>query len=163
MELVRHYLEQFRQLGREDFLAKFTDPFFLFRDNNGSKNTVDLTTNPAALKVYKVLAPTAAKVPATTSQPRKLLVGSGPDRDLSIDHSTVSMRHAFIAFDPEHKAYRLGDAGSDSGTYLNDEPIEVGNPVYIKNGNTVSFGDCDYLFFIPEGFADLLERLLKQS
>ena len=115
MEQVRQYVELLRQMGREKFLTTYTDPFFLFRDGNGGVSIADLNTNPAALNVYKVLAPSAPKVPANPNQPRKLLVGSGPDRDLSINHATVSTRHAFIAFDIEQKAYRLGDAGSENG------------------------------------------------
>jgi pSer/pThr/pTyr-binding forkhead associated (FHA) protein len=161
MEVVRHYIKVLRQMGREEFLATHSDPFFLFRDCNGGKNAADPTIDPDALNVYRVLTPGALKTPANPNQPRKLLVGSGPDRDVSIDHATVSARHAFIAFDPEQKAYRLGDAGSEKGTYLNGEPVEVGNPVYIKAGNTISFGDCNYLFFTPEGFADLIEQLIK--
>ncbi len=161
MEMVRQYVDLLRQVGREKFLTTYTDPFFLFLENNGGGSKEDLSTNPAALNAYRVLAPSTPKVPTNPNQPRKLLVGSGPDRDLSINHATVSARHAFIAFDNEQKSYRLGDAGSENGTYINGEAVEAGNPVYIKNGNTVSFGDCDYMFFSPEGFADLIERLLN--
>lgn len=161
MELVRQYVELLRQMGREKFLTTYTDPFFLFHDSDGTVSGADLNKNPTALNTYKVLAPSAPKVPMNPNRPRNLLVGSGPDRDLSINHATVSARHAFIAFDLEQKAYRLGDAGSENGTYINGEPVDVGNPVYLKNGNTISFGDRDYMFFSPEGFADLIERLLK--
>ena len=80
-----------------------------------------------------------------------------------IDHSTVSKRHAFMSYDTEKEAYKMGDAGSTNGTFLNGQSVEAGDPVYVRDGNVVSFGDCDYMFFTPTGFIQLLKRLKKEE
>jgi hypothetical protein len=41
--------------------------------------------------------------------------------------------------------------------------VEAGDPVYVRDGNVVSFGDCDYMFFTPTGFIQLLKRLKKEE
>ena len=41
--------------------------------------------------------------------------------------------------------------------------VEAGDPVYVRDGNVVSFGDCDYMFFTPAGFIQLLKRLKKEE
>ncbi len=169
MEIVQHYLEVFLEAGEEEFLARFNHPFLLFPEKHGPGGFTTYHTRMAnrdsgskiagsgkEIKQFRVLPPKSESGPAF---PKKQLIGRSTDRDFSIDHSTVSKRHAFIIFDEEKNSFRMGDAGSTNGTFLNGQAVEAGDPVYLRDGNVVSFGDCDYLFFSPSAFLDLLRRL----
>jgi hypothetical protein len=112
------------------------------------------------LRKYLVLLP---KYPNTGKVPTKFLVGRSEDREFNIDHSTVSKRHAFILLDPDKNTYQLGDAGSTNGTLLDGRAVKAGEPVQLKDGDIISFGDCDYMFFSPQGFVDLVKRLQAQE
>lgn len=173
MEIVQHYLETYLDIGEENFLEKYNHPFLLYPEKHGSSNFSTYHTRMAdrgpgariagtgkEIKQFRVLPP---KGLAQGSFPQKFLVGRSPERELFIDHSTVSKRHAYIAFDEEKQAYKLGDAGSTNGTFLNGQAVEAGDPVFIRDGNVVSFGDCDYMFFSPGGFIQLLKRLKTEE
>ncbi len=168
MNTVKQYLEAFLELGESAFLEKYNHPFLLYPGKHGhggfrSYHTqmadrtqgANLAGSGKPLRDFMVLSPASS---AKGKVPNKLLVGRSDDKDLSIDHSTVSKRHAFIIKD-ESGSYKLGDAGSTNGTFLNGQRVETGEPVFIKDGNILSFGDCDYLYYSPRGFIDILARI----
>jgi len=172
MEIVEDYLKFLLEEGEEPFLENFGHPFLLYPEKHGAGGFSTYHTRMAdrgagsriagsgkEIKQFRVLRPNSEQAP---SFPSKMLVGRSTDRDFSIDHSTVSKRHAFIAHDDERQAYRLGDAGSTNGTFLNGQAVESGEPVFIRDGNIISFGDCDYMFFSPAGFVELLKRLKSE-
>ncbi|HWA64762.1 MAG TPA: FHA domain-containing protein [Mycobacteriales bacterium] len=69
-------------------------------------------------------------------------VGRHPDSDIFLDDVTVSRQHATFTRTPE--GYRLQDAGSLNGTYLNRERIEAAG---LGNGDEVQIGKFRLLFF----------------
>lgn len=167
MDTVQEYLEALQQQGEEALRGRLRHPVLLYPEKHGARGFSSYHTRMAdrgtgsriagggqEMRAYHVLAPPEDRSPTV-----KLLVGRGSEREYNIDHSTVSKRHAFILFDEQRKAYQLGDAGSTNGTLLNGQAVESGEPVYLRDGNVVSFGDCDYLFFSPDGFLELLKRL----
>ncbi|MBN2495672.1 MAG: FHA domain-containing protein [Deltaproteobacteria bacterium] len=172
MDTVQDYLDAFLQLGDAAFRERFCHPFFLYADEHGStafKSVHTQMSDSSAKGVsgsnkpitdFRCLTPRAGP---DGSFPSKMLVGRSQNRDLAIEHSTVSKRHAFIVLDEEKNAWKLGDSGSTNGTFLNGRTVDSGEPVYIRDGNIVSFGDCDYLFYSPEGFAAMLERLSAEG
>jgi pSer/pThr/pTyr-binding forkhead associated (FHA) protein len=169
METVQEYIETLAQLGTKAFLAKYSTPVILYQEKHDSKGfatghtrMVDyqsgtgILQNDQELRKYRVLLP---KCPDTGKIPNKFLVGRSEDREFNIDHSTVSKRHAFILLIPDKNTYQLGDAGSTNGTLLDGQAVKTGEPVALKDGDNISFGDCDFLFFSPQGFVDLMKRL----
>lgn len=173
MEIVQHYLEFFLAEGEDAFVGRFNHPFMLYPEKHAAGGFSTYHTRMAdrgegahiagsgkEIRQFKVLPPNAS---LGSKYPSKLLVGRSTERDFSIDHSTVSKRHAFIMYDSEKDAYKLGDAGSTNGTFLNGQSVESGEPVYVRDGNIVSFGDCDYMFFSPKGFIELLKRIKSEE
>jgi hypothetical protein len=158
------------ELGADVFLKQYFHPFLLYPDDLGHGgfrtyhtrmadrgHAVSLSGTHKKMLDYIVLVP-------NTSQPTsKLLVGRSEERDIYVDHSTVSKRHAFFLFDEENRTYKLGDAGSTNGTFINGQPVAAGQPVFIRDGNVVSFGDRDFLFFSPAGFSKTLARLAPKG
>lgn len=172
MELfIKEYLEAYREMGPEAFRQKFDHLFLLFPEKHvhGELKTYhtrmaerdeagDLWASGRKLDEFRVLTPGSAHAGAS----EHFLVGRGEDRDLSIDHSTVSKRHAFFIRDERTGTYLLGDAGSTNGTFVNGQRVESGKSVPLKDGMVVSFGDCDYLFLTPDGFAALVEKMSRR-
>jgi pSer/pThr/pTyr-binding forkhead associated (FHA) protein len=170
MDTVQDFLEQLLAIGEDAFRNQYCHPFLLYGSKHGASGFSTYHTQMAdrhgaggnagdeqELLQFRILLPSTKVANAST----KLLVGRGPERDFSIDHSTVSKRHAYLLYDPEHFSYQLGDAGSTNGTFFNGQPVEAGEPVNLRDSCLVSFGDCDYLFFSPEGFVALLKRLMQ--
>ncbi len=171
MRTVMDALKELEEKGEEAFLSRFDHPALLFPSGHGPGQFQSFHTRMASrghaqqargerllYRDFQLLLPlSSGRGPA----PDKLLVGRSPDRDFTIDHSSVSKRHAFIVREPDRDAYRLGDAGSTNGTFLNGDPVESGMPVYLRDGNTVSFGDCDYLFYSPRGLLGLLRQIME--
>lgn len=173
MVKVSWYLEQFQQLGETDFLQKYNHPFFIYPEKSTAAGFSSYHTRMAdrregayisssgqKMREFLVLQPNPSLAGKETE---KLIIGRSPERDFTIDHSTVSKRHAFLSRDKENQGWRLGDVGSTNGTFLNGQPVDVGTPVLLRDGQVVSFGDCDFLFFSPEGFVDLLKRLQQEG
>ena len=72
--------------------------------------------------------------------------GRHPDSDLFLDDITVSRRHAEIIRTPD--GYRVRDAGSLIGTYLNRERVE---DAALANGDELQIGKFKLVFFLGAG------------
>ena len=174
MDTVKHYLELLQQKGEQAILQKYAHPFLLYPEKYGKGSFTayhtQMVSRPGGaggiagvgknILQFRVLSPNPE---LGTSYPRKMIVGRSPEREFCVDHSTVSKRHAVLIYDADRNSYRLGDAGSTNGTFLNGQSVEAGRPVYIKDGSVVTFGDCDFLFFSPRGFVELLKRLGEEN
>jgi hypothetical protein len=170
MDTVQEFAEHFKEIGEDKFLSKFNQPFLLYPEKQGAKafsthhtqmsgrdSGINIAGSETELQRFHVLPCRSSQ--ETNTEKRNFLIGRGEDRHFSIDHSTVSKRHAFILFNTSNQTYQLGDAGSTNGTFLDGQTVEAGEPVFIRDGSVVSFGDCDYLFFSSKGFSELLKRL----
>ena len=73
----------------------------------------------------------------------RLLIGRGTNAGLRLDDPSVNWEHATIEKDA--RGFRLVDAGSATGTYLNGEKIDAAN---LHDGDTVGIGP--YLIEIRE-------------
>ena len=72
-------------------------------------------------------------------------LGRHPDSDISLDDITVSRRHADI--ERTDDGYRVTDAGSLNGTYVNQERVES---AFIRHGDELQIGKFRLVFFERE-------------
>ncbi|WP_394941322.1 FHA domain-containing protein [Psychromicrobium sp. YIM B11713] len=63
------------------------------------------------------------------------LAGRHPDADVFLDDVTVSRRH--VEFRREEKGFRVVDAGSLNGTYVNGDRVDS---LLLRSGNEVQIG-----------------------
>jgi hypothetical protein len=91
-----------------------------------------------------IVTPDGRQLPLTDGQ---LLIGRKdikhgilPDLDLTeIDTMKIaSRRHATI--DGVQNSYTVTDVNSSNGTFVNDQRLDVGRPVLLKDGDTIAFG-----------------------
>lgn len=71
----------------------------------------------------------------------EITVGRDPYCDVYVDNPGVSRQHFKINYG-ETGEYRVTDAGSSNGTYLNDRPVKVGT---LRDGDIVQFGKYSLL------------------
>ena len=76
-----------------------------------------------------------------------LLIGRLPDNHLSLNHGSVSRRHAKISVTP--KGVYIEDMGSQNGSTINGTPIKGSNP--IRPGDILRIGHVPLYYF---GFID---------
>ncbi len=69
-------------------------------------------------------------------------LGRHPDSDISLDDITVSRRHAEVVASPD--GYRVRDAGSLNGTYVNGERVDSAPLVH---GDELQVGKFRLIFF----------------
>ena len=67
--------------------------------------------------------------------------GRHPNSDIFLDDITVSRRHA--EFRKEHDEFRVVDAGSLNGTFVNREPVES---TVLANGDEIQIGKFRLVF-----------------
>jgi len=103
---------------------------------------VDLSDVPAGTGVLVVTRGEAAGSRILLDLPTTL-AGRHPDSDLFLDDITVSRRHAEIVRDGD--TYRVRDAGSLNGTYVNRERIEE---AALTHGDVLQVGKYKLHFLI---------------
>lgn len=169
MDLVQTFLDEFCEIGEKNFIEKHNHPILLYPDNDetGRLSTYHtrmairdpqqkLDARSTEIARFRILLP---NTPPGQAFPAKMLLGRTQDRDFTINHPTISKRHAYFLLDEKKGSYKLGDAGSTNGTSINGRSVEAGDPVFVRDGSVITFGECDYLFFSPAGFAKLLQQL----
>ena len=72
-------------------------------------------------------------------------VGRGPESDIFLDDVTVSRKHAeiFRRERPQEKGFRIRDAGSLNGTYVNRVRVDS---VDLRNGDEIQIGKYRFKF-----------------
>jgi pSer/pThr/pTyr-binding forkhead associated (FHA) protein len=80
-----------------------------------------------------------------TLSPTVTRLGRHPDSDISLDDITVSRRHAEI--ERTDDGYRVTDAGSLNGTYVNQERVDA---ALIRHGDELQIGKFRLVFFERE-------------
>lgn len=77
-----------------------------------------------------------------------IIIGRNADNDLRIENLAVSGRHARL--EPEGSRYRIVDAGSTNGTFVNDRKVEAQT---LKEGDRVTLGKHSLTFRFGDGKA----------
>ena len=72
-----------------------------------------------------------------------MTAGRHPDSDIFLDDITVSRRHA--EFRRENGEFRVVDAGSLNGTYINRQPVD--SAVLLANHDEIQIGKVRLVFF----------------
>jgi pSer/pThr/pTyr-binding forkhead associated (FHA) protein len=78
-----------------------------------------------------------------------LAIGRTRDSDLVVHEPSVSQRHARLRWEAARGECFLKDVGSTNGTYVNTRPIYT-EEVQLMDGDTVCFGDAQFMFLLIE-------------
>lgn len=161
MERFRDFVKIVATLTREEFLEQFPHPLLLFSERPGALDgfahtrLVEPVEGSQAIDRFSQQAldfvPLLPNPKPGREFPHKAFVGRDKRRDFVIQHSTVSNRHACLFFEPEPGVWKLVDSGSTNGTQLRGRALSPGDPVALHDGDVITFGKVDFLFFTPDG------------
>lgn len=97
------------------------------------------------------------------SQTKVTVIGRQEGCDLSLQHPSISRRHAEISF--ANGRYVLRDLASKNGTFLNDWRVEPGSIHLLSGNETLRFGQVQFVFRLRQARPEssLLLRTQKSS
>ncbi len=161
MERFRDFVKVVATLQRGEYVQQFPHPLLLYSERPGALDGfvhTRLVESVAGaehidrfseqLQDFLVLLPN----PRPGRQfPQRGFVGRDARRDYVIQHSTVSKRHACLFYDEQAGDWRLVDSGSTNGTQVRGRTLVPGRPVAVGDGDVITFGKVDFLFFEPAG------------
>lgn len=80
---------------------------------------------------------------------KPVYIGRSRQCQVRVVNDSVSKTHASIVFDRSTGGYFLTDEKSRNGTFVNSEPLGVGEKTPLWSGAFVSFGDAVFVFIDP--------------
>jgi pSer/pThr/pTyr-binding forkhead associated (FHA) protein len=165
MKPLSQYAPACAALSRDAFVQRYPGPFLV----HSSRGAGALQTSGGGRTLDGVVvddpSPDDAKADVqsvfTVSQfaPKmpRLAIGSDPTSALRVPVASVSRVHAWLYRVGD--AWRIEDAGSSLGTWVNGEGVEAGAGQTLQPGDRVSLGVVD-LTFLPAGaFYELVKQL----
>ena len=91
-----------------------------------------------------------------------ITVGRTSNNDVVLFDNTVSRFHAVLSFDEKSGSWRVEDAESQNGTYVNEVKLAPRVPTPLADGMPLRFGAVGLVFLTPDGLVRLLEGKLKK-
>lgn len=78
---------------------------------------------------------------------RAVTIGRGDENDLTLEHPTVSRRHATMTL--RDGRWYVADQGSFNGTFINGDRIPPGIALQLRHADRIAFGSAVLLFSEP--------------
>ncbi|HET9625437.1 MAG TPA: FHA domain-containing protein [Kofleriaceae bacterium] len=169
MDAAAHY-RHLRSLGRDEFLAAAAPAVLVRQRGDAAAPDTDVPvvtvevdaaaafdetspqrTWPAdgdALELYPL-----TKKPGA-SFPDRITIGRTPNNDVVIPDHSVSRLHAYAR--PADHGWRIADAGSKNGSWLDDTALEPRREVALPPGGVLTLGDVRLTFYRARDLFDLL-------
>ena len=150
-----------QSLGRDQFLAKHSEPFLVVEDIGGqgdmesfsTVNGVKASGRRAAVEAgtisLRARAMAIKKRDKANEYANMITVGRAPNNDIAVEIASVSKFHAYFTYEKNEQRWYLHDAGSANGTWLNGEKLgESQKKVPITDGAAIQLGpDARARFF----------------
>jgi hypothetical protein len=99
---------------------------------------------------------------STRSDVAGIGIGRSESNDVVIQNGSVSRLHALIHRDARTGEWRLTDAGSRNGTFVDGIPVPHEQSALLKDGTVVKLGDVQLRFLLPHSFLSHLESKLDK-
>ncbi|MBS2027407.1 MAG: FHA domain-containing protein [Deltaproteobacteria bacterium] len=129
----------------------------LLQDGDERKRTA-LISKGAMIKKSAEIKTDLSKLEVTLLPPMaaggSLKVGRAPDNDLILEDPSASKYHALLAWKNGHG--ELTDLGSMNGTTVNGQGVEANTPRQLRDGEVISFGGAQFVFYSSPRIFDIL-------
>jgi hypothetical protein len=86
----------------------------------------------------------------------QISVGRTRTLDVWLPFGKISKLHAYFTPHDNGTRYTLTDAGSTNGTFVSGKQLSRDQPVELRSGALIQFGDFQCLFFMPQALYALL-------
>jgi hypothetical protein len=118
---------------------------------SGSSTFSPNSDNPIVLQI---------RPESTRSDVAGIGLGRSESNDVVVQNSSVSRLHALIHRDARSGEWRITDAGSRNGTFVNGMKVAAEQSAPLTDGITVRLGDVHMRFLLPNSFLTHLESKL---
>jgi hypothetical protein len=174
-ETVLDYLQSFRALGPEQFLATYKHPFLV--ENYLAPSSKIKLARVETISEFELndISPSrsneedksllrARVVPLEKrdidSAERMIFVGRTANNDIVLPNKMVSKLHAYFSQVPGRGVTQLVDMNSTNGTFINGTRLAPSVKSTLQDEDVISFGPETKLeFFSPASFCLLLQEL----
>ncbi|MCP3138039.1 FHA domain-containing protein [Pyxidicoccus xibeiensis] len=85
-------------------------------------------------------------------------VGRTDECDLVVPDPSVSQHHATLRWNATTGGFTVRDAESMNGTFINGAPLGYRAQVQLHDGDTLAFGDAQFLYLLAETVYEHLRR-----
>jgi hypothetical protein len=179
MRPIAEYYEDRLRLSEHQFTERHKSPVLLHRQKDGEAQSANYKTvlRPPTTLVNAVrlsqglpslglaagahkdanelVAYPLSKRPGAPF-PERITVGRTRNMDLCLPLPQVSKFHAYFTLCDGATRFLLTDNGSTNGTFVSGKRLAPEQPMEIRNGALIQFGDFQALFFTPASLYGLL-------
>ena len=161
-------------ISREDFLARFREPFLVVEMSETGDtrdfrtlSTADDTrkTQPGAKVVDGPDVRTCVYVIRKSERnafQAMVTLGRANNNDIVVEHPCVSKFHGVFKRNPSEKRDAFVDVGSTNGTYFRGTSLGQNTAVPLSSGDAVNLGGAVLAtYFAPDEFYDYIELLRR--
>lgn len=173
---IEHYFAAVAATDLPGFKTTHGDAFLVRSSNDGElelDEQSEMQTSPGrkkgeptelVLPAFKAIEEAATRanyyvypVRASSSSATEITVGRVPAMNVCIPDRSISRLHA--VFTPMGDGrYRLEDKDSRNGTFLARKQLDPGQPLIVRSGQTVQFGNVVLAFFQASQFVDFVYK-----
>ena len=166
---LREYVHAAQQMDRINFCKHFTDPLLISAAADLSelgegfqtaKTNSNLDIDPSQMQapMPENVSPVVAVQPLLRDRD-DVRIGRREENDLVFNHASISGDQAVIHHLANSNRYALEDLNSTNGTRLNGVSIEPMLKVGLREGDSITFGSCTFLFYTPAGLYDMIREI----
>ncbi|MDH5490550.1 MAG: FHA domain-containing protein [Myxococcales bacterium] len=171
---LEEIVQKYRQLGDAAFRNAYPHPMLVRRDARDGESEVAFHTafmSRDMLRQTSELGQPDTLTDATREPGQQVLkvakraggpfqdrigIGRARNADVSLPLPRVSKYHGYFSWSLDGSEYFVTDAGSKNGTSVGGSLVPAKQAVPVSNGTEISFGPYRFLFYTPDGFADLI-------
>ena len=123
----------------------------LFTTEAGETRKLPRAGSPVVFEVRKSSSKTNAFAMGIT-------IGRTGNNDVVLEDNSVSRFHAYFQQDPKDSHWKLVDAESKNGSWINGIRMTAGKAEAVADQAQLRFGDVEVHFFLPRSFFEFLQK-----
>ena len=173
-ENLCYYVQVVGSLEPDEFEREYPHPFLVETRTSGSTDEFSqFTTSRVQLDDIDIergalLARRGGNqvIPVTkrpgNAFPEMINVGRAQNNDIVLPFTSISKFHAYFEMDSSTGDFRLTDADSMNGSFVNQDRLEPDVPTSLRDGDVVSFSpQHEFVFHTSAGFYEYALRMVE--
>jgi hypothetical protein len=92
-----------------------------------------------------------------------ITLGRTENNDVVLSDNSVSRFHAYFMKEARTQQWKLVDAESKNGTWLNSLKLDPNKQVAVADNAKLKFGDVELTFLLPDSFLALVKKMSESG
>jgi hypothetical protein len=123
----------------------------LFTTEASEERSVPKSGTPVVFELRKSTSKTNAFAMGIT-------IGRTGNNDIVLEDKSISRFHAYFQQDPKDFCWRLVDAESKNGSWVDGARLSAGKAEVVADQAKLRFGEVEVQFFLPPSFFEFLQK-----